>query len=107
MVLVTKDVMSMSNRKLRIYRARAQTVRILNGQQVRRKFNRIIRGHPFITFAKFSGFWTPPLFAVSRNLSVLSFAKLATSFTPPLSGERNKWIAPDTTNRQKNAMQWS
>ena len=43
-----------------------------------------VRGHPFITFAKFSGFWapSPPLFAVSRNLSVLLFAKLATSFTP-------------------------
>ena len=57
------------------------------------------RENTFITFTKFSEFWTlrPPLFAVLRNLSVLSFAKLATSFTPPpprCKRERSKWIAP-------------
>ena len=45
----------------------------------------IHREHPFITFAKFPGFWTPslPFVRISRNLSVLSFAKLVISLTPP------------------------
>ena len=59
-----------------------------------------IRGLPFSTYAKFSGFLTPslPLVRISRNLSVLSYAKIGHIFDtpPPPQRVRTKWKPPNS-----------
>ena len=60
------------------------------------------RGHSFITFAKFSGFWTPSppcsLFGLNHKTKFtqprLLHSLLGTLPPTPLC-ERNKWIAPN------------
>ena len=60
-----------------------------------------LRGHPFITFAKFWRFWTPPVLnqgwytvLYSRNLTYLVHSHFGLIFWPPPPlCERNKWIA--------------
>ena len=57
-----------------------------------------IRGLPFSTYAKFSGFLTPslPLVRISRNLSLLLYAKIGHFINPPSPPRcvRTKWKPP-------------
>ena len=63
----------------------------------------MIRGHPFIMFAKFSGFWTPSppcsqsgfIYKTKFTQPPLMHSHFDLIFRPPSPlCERNKWIAP-------------
>ena len=59
---------------------------------------RPVRGHPFITFAKFLGFWNPPPLVCNQGWStVLNSRNLPYCirfWVPSPLCKRNKWIAP-------------
>ena len=64
----------------------------------------VIMGHPFITFAKFSRFWTPspPLLVCFlgwiiglNSCNLAYYIRFWVPSPPPPLCERNKWIAPN------------